>query len=138
MGTPECQSNCAPVFVRRTPNDVYLPRSHAVPLPSSILDFYDGTAPDSFGKILNEVLSINAHEIGLKHWSSLFPVPEESIWERTHPIVNKEVYDAFHENENLHKRLHGSFLRALWWLGFRICGNSNNEVDHQSFKIYIY
>jgi len=57
----------------------------------------------------------------------LFPLPERSMFNRTAPVLTKEVRDAFLEDDELRSRMLQAWERMMEFYGFRI--EATDESD---------
>lgn len=88
-----------------------------------ILTFYSGTSPDYKGRTLTQILtkwSDEELEYNHDYVQLLFPLPEASSVSFSAPIVNREVFDAFRESDELRGQLLKAFERMLRFYGFKL------------------
>jgi hypothetical protein len=86
---------------------------------SRLLDFYRGTATDSEGRLLSDLLRWNDDDLEAVHdfiqW--MFPLPEPSRFNPDAPLLLPEDIEAFRGDETLRLQLRRSFERILTFLG---------------------
>ncbi len=89
---------------------------------SQLIDFYRGTATDSQGRTLDEILSWSDGRFEAIHdfiqW--LFPLPEPSRFNAAAPLLTAEDIAAFRADDNLRAKLARSFHRFLAFLGLSL------------------
>ncbi len=86
---------------------------------SRLVDFYRGTATDTEGRSLHEVLGWGDDDLEAVHdfiqW--LFPLPEPSRFNPDAPLLTPEDVAAFRTDDRLRANLRRSFERILTFLG---------------------
>jgi hypothetical protein len=86
---------------------------------SRLINFYRGTAPDSEGRMLQEIWAWSDEELEAVHdfiqW--LFPLPEPSRFNPEAPLLTPADITAFTKEPLLRDNLRRSFERILSFLG---------------------
>src|SRR5579884_3099361 len=86
---------------------------------SPLINFYRGTAPDSEGRMLQEIWAWSDQELEAVHdfiqW--LFPLPEPSRFNPDAPLLTPEDVAAFRTDDRLRANLRRSFERILTFPG---------------------
>lgn len=100
------------------------------PSPLTLVAFYDGSGSDVRGRTLEEILQWDAGRLERSHdyIQTLFPLPEKSGINDLAPIINQEVFDAFHERPELKEKLRGAFKKMLWFYGFELVEEEDKLV----------
>ncbi len=87
---------------------------------SIITDFYLGLAPDSAGRMINDIWSFSNEELELTHdyiqW--LFPLNEKSIAVPNAPVLDPDEIELFRKDDDLAKRVLHSLDIMLQFYGF--------------------
>src|SRR5262245_46327184 len=91
---------------------------------SPIIAFYEGTAPDSSGRRIEEIWSWNHRQLEMVHdfiqW--LFPLPEPSRFNPDAPLLASADINAFRSNANLQNHVRKSLDVMLDFLGLMRTG----------------
>jgi len=86
---------------------------------SPLIKFYIGSHPDSWGRLLADILEQDDYWLEVTHdyiqW--LFPNKERSRVTPEAPIITSEVQVAFERDEKLQQHLQASFYRMLSFYG---------------------
>lgn len=94
--------------------------SQSNPLPQLIL-FYDPTinAPDEEGRTLSSILAWPDSKLESSHdyIQQIFPLPEQSTFNPSAPLISAQVFSTFRERADLRGRLRQSFIRILAFYG---------------------
>ncbi|KAM3086465.1 hypothetical protein ACMFMG_000597 [Clarireedia jacksonii] len=102
---------------------------------SVLVSFYAGKTRDSEGRWLSDILRWTDETLEYEHsfiqW--LFPLPEFSMVNPDAPLLNRDVFAAFHTNPDLIARLKTSFIRMLGFYGFQL----TDEIDGKGLPIIV-
>lgn len=87
-----------------------------------LIPFFEGKAPDSFGRFFDDILSQDDFWLEYTHnyiqW--LFPNQEPSGVYKNAPTINDEVITAFAENPLLQQQLRRALMRMLAFYGLEM------------------
>ena len=87
---------------------------------SRLKAFYLGEEPDTFGRMIDEILSYSDEQLEGVHnyiqW--LFPLGEKSAFNASAPLLTADDIVAFKNDSKLRKKLLNSFGRLLRFYGF--------------------
>jgi hypothetical protein len=90
-----------------------------------IVAFYEGSAPDDRGRLIEEILRFDDKRLEDVHdfiqW--LFPLPERSGANPAAPILDDYAIEAFHVRPDLRVAFRRSFDRMLAFYGFEWSGD---------------
>jgi hypothetical protein len=104
-----------------------------------LVDFYDpGTkGTDAHGRTLDQILGWNDDQLEYSHnyIQTIFPLPEESGFGHTAPVVDEETMLIISQSPELQSNLLRALKRMLAFYGFDakdkpISGSSDNDVSH--------
>ncbi|PQE28061.1 opioid growth factor receptor region protein [Rutstroemia sp. NJR-2017a WRK4] len=100
-----------------------------------LISFYSGQTKDSEGRWLSDILNWTDETLEYEHsfiqW--LFPLPEFSMVNPDAPLINRDVFAAFHTSPELMARLKKSFIRMLGFYGFQL----TDVVDEKGLPIIV-
>ncbi|PQE20710.1 opioid growth factor receptor region protein [Rutstroemia sp. NJR-2017a BBW] len=100
-----------------------------------LISFYSGQTRDSEGRWLSDILNWTDETLEYEHsfiqW--LFPLPEFSMVNPNAPLINRDVFAAFHTSPELMARLKKSFVRMLGFYGFQL----TDVVDEKGLPIIV-
>ncbi|PQE06609.1 opioid growth factor receptor region protein [Rutstroemia sp. NJR-2017a BVV2] len=98
-----------------------------------LISFYAGKTRDSEGRWLSDILNWTDETLEYEHsfiqW--LFPLPEFSMVNPDAPLINRDVFAAFHTTPELMARLKKSFIRILGFYGFQL----TDAVDEKGLPV---
>jgi hypothetical protein len=98
-----------------------------------LVSFYAGKTRDSEGRWLSDILNWTDERLEYEHdfiqW--LFPLPEFSMVNPDAPLINRDVFAAFHTSPELIARLKRSFIRMLGFYGFQL----TDVVDEKGLPV---
>jgi hypothetical protein len=98
-----------------------------------LISFYSGQTRDSEGRWLSDILNWTDETLEYEHsfiqW--LFPLPEFSMVNPNAPLINRDVFAAFHTTPELMARLKKSFIRMLGFYGFQL----TDVVDEKGLPV---
>ena len=107
------------------------PSQHSSDTP--LVRFYDPAiaAPDARGRTLSSILAWDDNKLESRHdyIQTLFPLPEESLFNYYAPIVDNDTYKTFHAQPELRDQLKKSFIRMLKFYGLE------RQTDGHKIKI---
>lgn len=85
-----------------------------------IVAFYEGSAPDDRGRLLDDILRFDNERLECVHdfiqW--LFPMPQRSGANPSAPVLDEAAIDAFRTRPELHAALRRALDRMLAFYGF--------------------
>lgn len=92
-----------------------------------IITFFRG-GEDYQGRTLTDILTWRDDELEHQHdyVQIVFPLPERSAITSHAPVVNREVFEAFHEDEKLRAELRRAWIRISGFYGFEIKSDVEN------------
>ncbi|APA09410.1 hypothetical protein SS1G_12209 [Sclerotinia sclerotiorum 1980 UF-70] len=93
-----------------------------------LVSFYQNKTPDTAGRYISQILKWNYKRLEDTHdyiqW--LFPLPEESMVSNA-PLVDANVFKAFHSSPELQSLLKNSLVKMLDFYGFELVDDSNEN-----------
>jgi len=91
---------------------------------SRLVQFYLGEVPDSSGRMVHDILNFTLEEQESIHdyiqW--LFPLREQSQFNRRAPLLSEDDIKVFRESDVLKKRVLGALRKMLDFYGFELQG----------------
>lgn len=109
--------------------------------PPQLVLFYDPTinAPDEEGRTLSSILAWPDSTLESSHdyIQQIFPLPEQSTFNPSAPLISAQVFSSFRERADLRGRLRQSFIRILAFYGLeqRINDTDSGEIGDVVLKI---
>ena len=96
-----------------------------------ILAFYLRQQPDSEGRMIEDIWSLNYQKLEYTHnyiqW--LFPLKEKSRFNQNAPVLSDEVIEAFRTNEQLRIHLLQSFKVMLRFYGLQCDDRESADIE---------
>ncbi|KAJ8065999.1 hypothetical protein OCU04_005093 [Sclerotinia nivalis] len=93
-----------------------------------LVSFYRNKTPDTAGRFISQILKWNHGKLEDTHdyiqW--LFPLPEESMVSNA-PLVDADVFAAFHSSSELQSLLKNSLVKMLDFYGFEFADDLNEN-----------
>lgn len=114
--------------------------SRSNPPPQLVL-FYDPTlnAPDEEGRTLSSILAWPDSKLESSHnyIQQIFPLPEQSPFNPSAPLISAQIFSAFRERADLRGRLRESFIRILAFYGLEqhISATDSGNIDDVVLEI---
>jgi hypothetical protein len=97
----------------------------------NILDFYQGQSPDLSGRMIENIWSWDYQRLEYTHdyiqW--LFPLKEKSQFNRSAPVLNDKVIQAFRSDAQLRLRLKKSLEVMLGFYGLECHELGNTDIE---------
>ena len=104
--------------------------NHQKQLTAMLVPFYLGEQQDSEGRMIQDIWTWNFEELECVHnyiqW--LFPLSEQSAFNRDAPIVDEEVIQAFQSNPHLHQNLLRSLTVILHFYGLQRHESNDGKI----------
>ncbi|KAF7863931.1 hypothetical protein EAF04_006896 [Stromatinia cepivora] len=101
---------------------------------SPLVSFYRNKTPDTAGRFISQILKWNHGMLEDTHdyiqW--LFPLPEESMVSNA-PLVDADVFAAFHSSSDLQSLLKNSLVKMLDFYGFEFA----DDLDENNLPIIV-
>ncbi|KAI9827116.1 MAG: hypothetical protein M1819_007007 [Sarea resinae] len=98
-----------------------------------ILKFYTEpqSAKDFKGRTLEAILGLSDKDLEYSHdfIQILFPLPEGSPFNLRAPVIDRQVFEAFHSRPELRAQLHSSFVRMLKFYGFETHETAEGKAE---------
>lgn len=114
--------------------------SQSNPTPQLVL-FYDPilNAPDEEGRTLSSILAWPDSKLESSHnyIQQIFPLPEQSTFNPSAPLISAQVFSTFRERADLRGRLRESFIRILAFYGLeqRISDTDSGKTEDVVLEI---
>lgn len=114
--------------------------SQSNPTPQLVL-FYDPVlnAPDEEGRTLSSILAWPDSKLESSHdyIQQIFPLPEQSTFNPSAPLISAQVFSTFRERADLRGRLRESFIRILAFYGLeqRISDTDSGKTEDVVLEI---
>lgn len=115
--------------------------SQSNPTPQLVL-FYDPVlnAPDEEGRTLTSILAWPDSKLESSHdyIQQIFPLPEQSKFNPSAPLISAQVFSTFRERADLRGRLRESFTRILAFYGLeqRISDTDSMKTEDVGLEIF--
>lgn len=97
-----------------------------------LLPFYQGIAPDAFGRYLDEIIAMD--DVWLEHTHNyiqwLFPNEQASSVYLNAPLITEEIKQAFQDNVFLSAQLRKALERMLAFYGLKQIGDLITTTDN--------
>lgn len=109
--------------------------------PPQLVLFYDPrlNAPDEEGRTLSAILAWPDSKLERSHdyIQQIFPLPEQSPFNPSAPVISAQIFSAFRERADLRGRLRQSFRRILAFYGLeqRISATSLGSIEDVVLEI---
>src|SRR5882672_5600137 len=115
-------TNLSPDSIQRANWEGVSPSCRHMPVNTTVIAFYSGTAPDHRGRYLHEIQAWPDDWLEAAHdyiqW--LFPLPEPSGFNAAAPILTRESVQEFRTRTELQERLRVSFLCMMNFYGLEV------------------
>ncbi|RDW64903.1 hypothetical protein BP6252_10554 [Coleophoma cylindrospora] len=97
--------------------------------PHPIITFFRG-GRDYRGRTLTQILSWTDEELEYHHdyVQTLFPLPERSGITFSAPIVDREVFETFRNDEQLRAELKRAWIRIMGFYGFKLQEDNGKDL----------
>lgn len=109
--------------------------------PAQLVQFYDPTlnAPDEEGRTLSSILTWPDSRLEDCHdyIQQIFPLPEQSPYNPSAPLISPEIFSAFRQRADLRGQLRQSFIRILSFYGLeqRISAADSGSIEDVVLEI---